>query len=75
MRKVLVEKKTAKKKQTDTKNDDDMEKYLADEDYEWGNHKNIFFQAFINIRRWIYTNTTKCINIDLSFFNIHILNP
>ena len=34
MRKVLVEKKVAKKKQTDTKTDDDMEKYLADdEDY------------------------------------------
>ncbi len=75
MRKVLVEKKTTKKKQTDTKNDDDMEKYLADDDYEWGNHKNMFFRAFINISLLIYTNASKYINIDLSFFNIDIFNP
>lgn len=30
MRKVLVEKKVSKKKQVDTKTDDDLEKYLAD---------------------------------------------
>ena len=34
MPKVLIEKKVAKKKQVDTKTDDDLEKYFQDDDHE-----------------------------------------